>query len=337
MSKITRFVSSAVVATVLLLGAGTSPVQAADLTTPQINSIVALLKAFGADQSVINDVQTALGGTLPAQSSSCVNLTSNMTLGSTDANTGGDVTTLQTYLAQKGYFTYTGPKGYYGMVTAEAVGQYQIQNNVVGSVNDTAYGITGPQTRSSISSGTGCSHTCANGGTNYPTCTAPVTDTCGTGSGTTPQNPEPTGTPACAHGTLNSSSPADTALAWKWSCGTVTSCTAPKYGCTTTTDSNYNASGPANTWGCSNTCANGETNYPTCTAPVISSIVTVRRPYKNGSIFATGASGNQSELFSPPGSYTLELYYGSKKISSGTFVASCASGSSWDSVSLTCK
>lgn len=106
---------------------------------------------------------------------------------------------------------------------------------------------------------------CVNGATNYPTCTLPTVDTCGQGSGSTPQNPEPTGTSACAVGTLNASSPTDTSLLWKWSCGTVTTCSAPKYGCTTATDTNYNASGPDNIYGCALTCANGATNYPTCT------------------------------------------------------------------------
>jgi hypothetical protein len=107
-------------------------------------------------------------------------------------------------------------------------------------------------------------------------------DTCGPGSGTTPKLSEPTGTEACAQGTLNSNSPADTTLAWNWSCGTVTSCSAPKYGCTTPTDTNYNASGPNNVYGCANTCANGApiATYPSCTvqaAPTIDD-VTINSP-----------------------------------------------------------
>lgn len=107
-------------------------------------------------------------------------------------------------------------------------------------------------------------------------------DSCGLGSDPLiPQNPEPTGTSACIKGTLNSNSPADTTLAWNWSCGTVTSCSAPKYGCTTVDDINYNASGPSNTYGCANKCSystdtnyntapcshictNGGTSWPTC-------------------------------------------------------------------------
>ena len=90
-------------------------------------------------------------------------------------------------------------------------------------------------------------------------------DACGSASGTTPTNVEPIGAGACAMGTLNPTTPADTALAWKWSCGSVNTCSAPKFGCTATTDTNYNASGPSNTYGCALTCKNSATNYPTCT------------------------------------------------------------------------
>ena len=90
-------------------------------------------------------------------------------------------------------------------------------------------------------------------------------DACGPGSGATPKQTEPTGTSACTTGTY-ANSPADTVAAWNWSCGTITTCSAPKYGCTTATDTNYIAGGANNILGCAGTCANGQTNYPTCTA-----------------------------------------------------------------------
>ena len=87
---------------------------------------------------------------------------------------------------------------------------------------------------------------------------------CGTASGSTPQDPQPTGAPACAEGTLDADSPADTATTWKWSCGSANTCAAPKYGCSVTTDTNYNSDNTANDWGCALTCANAANNYPTC-------------------------------------------------------------------------
>lgn len=134
--------------------------------------------------------------------------------------------------------------------------------------------VTTPPTAGNTTSWT-CSGT--NGGAASATCSASqdVADYCGTYSSSTPRPAEPTSGPtACGHGAY-ANSPADVttsgAQAWRWSCGTVTSCTAPKYGCTTTTDTNYNATGPGNIYNCANTCANGGTNYPTCTlAPTAS-------------------------------------------------------------------
>ncbi len=93
-------------------------------------------------------------------------------------------------------------------------------------------------------------------------------DTCGTGSGSTPQSSEPTGTAACIVGTY-ANAPVDTTFLWKWSCGAVTNCSAPKYGCITPTDTNYNPADPPNNYRCALTCANGATNYPTCIVPVV--------------------------------------------------------------------
>lgn len=59
--------------------------------------------------------------------------------------------------------------------------------------------------------------------------------------------------------------------------------------------------------------------------------VTVRRAYDSNSVFATGVSGTQEGTFTPPGTYHMDLYDGATKVGSGAdFVASCASGTSWD-------
>lgn len=118
----------------------------AALSPQQIESVAELLNSFGTDSSTIATVRSALGDAT-APSSTCVNLLQNLTLGSTDAFTGGAVTQLQTFLQGAGYFTYTGAKGYYGYVTAQAVGRYQIANGIVSLANDDAYGMLGPQTR----------------------------------------------------------------------------------------------------------------------------------------------------------------------------------------------
>jgi len=130
--------------------------------------------------------------------------------------------------------------------------------------------------------------TCDNGATDYPNCSTcsdgsvplaggscPPADnfTCGTNNGATPILTESTtGPTACTRGAYINS-PADTTTnghqAWNWSCGVGHTCTAPKFGCRVTTDSNYvlpqyGANGPDNNYGCATACLNGSTNYPAC-------------------------------------------------------------------------
>ena len=84
---------------VVLLGAGfiTIPTQAhaASLTSQQISAIIGLLQSFGADQSVINNVSIALGGSSSALSCSTF---ADLTYGNFDTNPGGRVSQLQTWL-----------------------------------------------------------------------------------------------------------------------------------------------------------------------------------------------------------------------------------------------
>ena len=79
----------------------------------------------------------------------CVNLSSNLTLGST----GTDVTNLQNYLIKKGYLNADYSTGYYGFLTAQAVGKLQVAMGIVSSNTDTAYGLLGPKTRGAIGCG----------------------------------------------------------------------------------------------------------------------------------------------------------------------------------------
>jgi hypothetical protein len=117
MSKITRSITSTVFVAVLLLGAGTLPTEAraAGLTTDQIGAIISLLQAFGADQSTINSVQVALGGS-PSSTLSCGNF-ANLSYGDFDNNPGGRVSQLQTFL---GISSNTFGFGTYGRKTQVA-------------------------------------------------------------------------------------------------------------------------------------------------------------------------------------------------------------------------
>lgn len=138
---------------VLLLCAGFSvPLvsRAEGLTEAQINAILGLLSSFGADQSVVANVNTSLRGGLPSVPSAgstssakkCVVLTYNLYAGQTNARTNGEVSRLQEFLG-------INPTGYFGPLTEDAVQEWQSKNGVVssGSPDTTGFGYVGPATR----------------------------------------------------------------------------------------------------------------------------------------------------------------------------------------------
>ncbi|MEK7176583.1 MAG: peptidoglycan-binding protein, partial [Patescibacteria group bacterium] len=156
---------SAMVLSVAILGAVTltaGSVYAAGLTQAQINAIVGLLQSFGAEQSVINNVQVSLSGgtpsvpttstttTLPA--SECYRLSTGMWVGLSDREAGNEVSRLQKFLRAQGDFTYSEITGFYGPATEEAVRRFQSRSGIVSSGNaeNTGYGVVGPSTRAKI-------------------------------------------------------------------------------------------------------------------------------------------------------------------------------------------
>jgi hypothetical protein len=121
------------------------------LTTSQISAIVGLLQSFNADPSVIANVESNLGvqsAALQSPSVSCLTLTSNLSQGSTDADTQGQVTKLQQFLG------ITPTTGYFGVLTQGAVEKYQTARGIVssGTPATTGYGATGPRTRAAMAS-----------------------------------------------------------------------------------------------------------------------------------------------------------------------------------------
>ncbi len=98
-------------------------------------------------QALLAEIAQLQSGT---QQTSCVDVHGTLTLGSND----GDVTNLQNYLIAKGDLDAQYVTGYYGFITAQAVGKLQMVLGIVSSANDTAYGIFGPKTRAAISCST---------------------------------------------------------------------------------------------------------------------------------------------------------------------------------------
>lgn len=147
--------------------AGAAPLaQAATLTTIQIDSITNLLQAFGADATTIANVQAALEGTpistvtssstpsatvptdttnQPVNANACAALSQNLTVGSTDGSSEGEVSRLQAFLSKdKSIYPEGLVTGYYGDATRAAVEKWQ-ENHGISTV-----GIVGPKTRGEI-------------------------------------------------------------------------------------------------------------------------------------------------------------------------------------------
>lgn len=116
---------------------------ASGLTSAQISAILSLLQSFGADQTTINNVSTALnGGQITASTPATANaytFTTFLGIGST----GGAVTALQEKLAALGYLS-AAPTGYFGSLTEAAVKQFQAAQGIEQA------GYVGPATRAAL-------------------------------------------------------------------------------------------------------------------------------------------------------------------------------------------
>ena len=161
--------AGAFLALALLGSAGIA--SASGLTADQANQILNLLVAFKVDAGTITSVAGDLGvsappsaasaagvfgtpglpaiGTVTANvsSSGCLDLPKDLQLqpGDTDASTGGWVTKLQQFLGMDQSYI----SGTYGLVTQQAVGQWQAAHNIVtsGDPVSTGYGRVGPKTK----------------------------------------------------------------------------------------------------------------------------------------------------------------------------------------------
>ena len=76
---------------VLFAAAMPAPARAAALTESQISAILSLLSSFGADQSVINNVNVALGGTAPVPNGPSVDIKAAQSNGPVEVGFGASV------------------------------------------------------------------------------------------------------------------------------------------------------------------------------------------------------------------------------------------------------
>lgn len=134
---------------VLSIGLLVSPAftQAAGLTTVQINAILSLLSSFGADQSVINNVQASLtGGTTTPSQSWCRNFNTDLTVG----NSGADVMALNNFLPQSRVTSNSSSA--FNENTAANVVAFQKEYGILQT------GYVGPLTRAKLNSLYGCTN-----------------------------------------------------------------------------------------------------------------------------------------------------------------------------------
>src|SRR3989344_3853649 len=131
---------------VLITGLGIQTANASGLTQAQISAIVYLLQVFGADQSVINNVQVSLsGGTLTpttytSPTTSNYVFTNDLQLGST----GPDVSALQEFLINQGVLSGQATGNFYSL-TLKAVKDFQTKQGIT-----PVSGYVGPTTRGVI-------------------------------------------------------------------------------------------------------------------------------------------------------------------------------------------
>ncbi len=133
------------------------------LTSDQVQAIMSLLQSFGADQSVVNNVQTALtGGQSSGQSISaswCHTFNTNLRIGSS----GDEVSFLQTVLQKEGLLGTTGnDKGSYDETTAAAVTGFQekYRSDILAPAGlQFGTGFVGVATRAKLNALYGCGNT----------------------------------------------------------------------------------------------------------------------------------------------------------------------------------
>ena len=128
-----------------------TPLSVSGVTLESLQAQVASL--MGQLQSMKAGASAGGSSSLPAQASVCATLARSFGKSATDATTGGEVTTLQKYLAQDSSIYPEGlVTGFYGDLTVAAVKRWQVQYGVVSSGDEasTGFGRIGPKTRTAM-------------------------------------------------------------------------------------------------------------------------------------------------------------------------------------------
>ncbi len=126
MTKLIKFFTASALAAGMVLTAGAPAVHAAALSTTQIQAVISLLQAFGADATSISNVEAALGGVETSGTTSNTALSASI-LGLLKLGDEGDsVKLLQVLLAADPSVYPEGTvSGFFGPLTLKALRMYQ--------------------------------------------------------------------------------------------------------------------------------------------------------------------------------------------------------------------
>ena len=135
---------------------GTTSIQTTSLAQSQIDAIVALLRSFGAEQTVIDNVKSALAGR-PAAASTGAVISAVFSSGLGKGMTSADIRRLQqllnkhadTQISSFGAGSPGNETEYFGSLTEKAVQKFQEKYDIAQS-GDSGYGYVGPKTRAKI-------------------------------------------------------------------------------------------------------------------------------------------------------------------------------------------
>lgn len=137
---------------VLLITPTLSSAQSLAELQAQVQALLAQLNALQAQIRTQTNSDDAGRTVYPSTPSVCVELSRNLYLGLSDAQTNGEVGKLQQFLISTGDYTYGEVTGYFGPATEQAVKRWQSRNGVVssGTPDSTGYGAVGPSTRTAM-------------------------------------------------------------------------------------------------------------------------------------------------------------------------------------------
>lgn len=107
----------------------------------QIETLLALIAQLQAQLAAMQ------GGRSGQVDNKCIQLSRNLYLGMRDSDTAGEVSQLQRYLTDTGYYTYGEITGFYGPVTQRAVQKLQDARDII---ETTGYGTVGNRTRTIV-------------------------------------------------------------------------------------------------------------------------------------------------------------------------------------------